>query len=144
MIEVRRGDPDEVIGVRHAVLRPGRPRESAVFSGDDAPLARHWVAVDGGAVVGVASVVPAPMPEPPVSPAPGWQLRGMAVLPSHRGLGVGALLLEAAHRDVAEPCWCNAREAVEGFYAARGWIPVGPIFDIAGVGPHRRMWWPGP
>lgn len=140
---IRRGSAAEVVDVRHVVLRPGRPRETAVFAGDDHPLARHWVAIDGGAVVGVATIVPAPMPDPPVAPPPAWQLRGMAVLPAHRGLGLGARLLEAAQQDLAAPAWCNAREAVEAFYAAHGWRAVGPLFEIAGVGPHRRMWWPG-
>ena len=143
-IVVRRGTPDEVVDVRHRVLREGRPRETAVFSGDDAPDARHWVAVQSDRVVGVASVMRADMPHPPAGvDAPRWQLRGMAVLPELRGEGLGAKLLLAAHADVAASMWCNAREAVVPFYVRHGWKTVGTPFDSAGVGPHLEMWWAG-
>lgn len=138
MTVIRRGTAAEVIDVRHAVLRPGRPRATAVFSGDDAPDTRHWVAEVEGRVVGVASVMAAPAPDGlPAS----WQLRGMAVLPELQGRHVGAELLRAVQADVADPLWCNARAAVEGFYAGLGWRGVGELFEIEPIGPHRRMWW---
>ena len=140
---VRRGSAAEVVDVRHRVLREGRPRETAIFKGDDAPDTRHWVAVQADRVVGVASVMRADMPHPPGDVVPRWQLRGMAVRPELRGEGLGAKLLLAAHADVREPMWCNAREAVAPFYARHGWRIVGAPFDIAGIGPHLEMWWPG-
>jgi GNAT superfamily N-acetyltransferase len=142
-IVVRRGTPAEVVDVRHRVLREGRPRETAIFAGDDAPDARHWVAVQADRVVGVASVMRKDMPHPAGEPVPRWQLRGMAVLPELRGEGLGARLLLAAHAEVAEPMWCNAREAVAPFYARHGWRAVGGVFDLPNVGPHLEMWWPG-
>ena len=72
-----------------------------------------------------------------------WQLRGMAVLPELRGTHVGTALLDAVHAAVAAPTWCNARAAVEGFYARHGWLAVGALFELPPIGPHRRMWWPG-
>jgi GNAT superfamily N-acetyltransferase len=143
---VRSATADEVVGVRHEVLRPGRPRATAVFDGDDAPSTRHWVAVqapddpDARRVVGVVSVMEAPLPDAS-NGTPRWQLRGMAVLPGLRGEGVGTQLLEAVHRDVAEPLWCNARESAEGFYLRHGWAPHGDLIDVKGIGPHRRMSW---
>jgi hypothetical protein len=118
-VRVRRGSTAELLDLRHAVLRPGKPRESAHFPGDDDPKTLHWVAVQADRVVGVVSVMP--------SPKDGvlWQLRGMAVDPALRG----------------QPMWCNAREAVVGFYERYGWETIGPTFEIAGVGPHRQMIW---
>ncbi|MBA2319810.1 MAG: GNAT family N-acetyltransferase [Deltaproteobacteria bacterium] len=136
---IRRAAPEEVVEVRHAVLRPGRPRDTAVFGGDDAGL--HWVDEHDGSIVGVATVLPAPWPGAPRAPAPGLQLRGMAVLPVVRGNGRGAALLRAIHTDLAAPLWCNARADVEGFYRSLGWLPDGDLFDIPGVGLHRRMTW---
>lgn len=143
-IRIRPATAPEVVDVRHRVLRAGQPRETAVFPGDDAPDTRHLVAVQADRIVGVVSVMRAAMPDPPASPAPGWQLRGMAVLPELQGEGTGARLLAATHEAVAAPMWCNAREGVVAFYAKHGWRAVGAPFDVAPIGPHVRMWWPGP
>jgi len=147
-IVVRQATADEVLDVRHQVLRQGRPRDTAVFTGDDVPTTRHWVAVQGpdqadaARVVGVVSVMEAPFPDPWTDgPGPRWQLRGMAVLPGLQGEGVGRRLVEAVHHDVAEPMWCNARERAEGFYLRHGWSPHGDRFDVDPIGPHRRMSW---
>lgn len=136
-IEVRRGEADEVLDVRHAVLRQGRPRETAVFDGDGKPTTRHWVAVQTDRVVGVASVMAASSPELPSSPR--WQLRGMAVLPELRGAGVGRALVQAIELEVNEPLWCNARTSAVPFYERCGWTTVGEPFDIEPIGPHERM-----
>lgn len=145
---VRAASASEVVDVRHRVLRASEPRSAAVFSGDTAPTTRHWVAERAGAVVGVVSVLAAPMPpEPPIdggAARPEMQLRGMAVLPEVRGQHLGEALLLAAHAGIAAPMWCNARAAVVPFYARFGWKPAGPLFEIAGIGPHQRMWWSGP
>jgi predicted GNAT family N-acyltransferase len=134
-VTVRRAATAEVLDLRHRVLRPGQPRESAHFPGDEAQDTRHWVAVQSDRVVGVVSVMRAE------SDGVLWQLRGMAVDPDLRGQGVGEQLLLQTQREVAEPLWCNAREAVVGFYTRYGWKTVGPPFEIAGVGPHRKMIW---
>jgi predicted GNAT family N-acyltransferase len=134
-IEVRRASVDELLGVRHEVLRPGRPRSTAHFDGDDAPATRHWAAWQADRVVGVVSVMEAPQPEGDAR----WQLRGMAVLPGLQGQGVGSALLLQVHGDVAEPMWCNARQSAEAFYQRHGWQGVSEPFVIEPIGPHRRM-----
>ncbi len=138
-IEVRRAEPDEVVDLRHRVLRKGRSRESAVFDGDTRKATRHWVAVQADRIVGVVSVMPAEMPAPHPAPRPRWQLRGMAVDPSLRGSGVGRAMLDTVHADVSDALWCNARANVEAFYAKSGWVRHGEAFDIESVGPHVRM-----
>ncbi|MEZ4236338.1 MAG: GNAT family N-acetyltransferase [Myxococcota bacterium] len=135
---VRRGTAEEVVDVRHAVLRAGKGRETAIFAGDDAPDTRHWVVDHDGRVIGAVSVMAAPMPD---GGEARWQLRGMGVLAEHRGLGLGEALLQATHRDVAAPMWCNARTGVVPFYARAGWTPLGAPFEVAGIGPHQRMVW---
>ena len=72
--------------------------------------------------------------------SPRWQLRGMAVDPSLRGLGIGERLLSMAEREVGEPMWCNARANVAGFYERSRWVVHGPPFDVPGIGPHVRMY----
>ncbi len=133
----------ETIAVRWPILRPGFPRETAVFDGDDAPGTLHFGAFDGDALVGVASTYLAPfLAKPEVSPT--WQLRGMATLPEVRGAGFGQALLDAcvaaAREKGAALIWCNARTSAAKFYAQHGWQVAGAEFDIATVGPHFRMW----
>ena len=142
---VRRAVPAEVIDVRHAVLREGRPRATAIFDGDDHATPRHWVAKLGDDVVGVVSVMQAEFPDRtatlPTGQVPVRQLRGMATVPSVRGKGIGAAMLTAVQLELAEPLWCNARISAAGFYDKHGWQRVGGEFEIPGVGPHVRMVW---
>ncbi len=137
----------ETIAVRWPVLRPGFPRETASFDGDDAPGTLHFGTFDGERLVGVASIYLVPCPEkitaqPDASPA--FQLRGMATLPEVRGAGFGRALLAAcvaaAREKGAAILWCNARTSAADFYAKNGWRIVGAEFDIPTVGPHFRMW----
>jgi GNAT superfamily N-acetyltransferase len=137
----------ETIALRWPVLRPGFPRETAIFDGDDAATTLHFGAFDGDMLLGVASIYLVPCPEkipaqPGVSPA--FQLRGMATLPEVRGAGFGRALLDAcvaaARENGAAILWCNARTSAADFYAKNGWRIVGAEFDIPTVGPHFRMW----
>src|SRR5262249_8920640 len=131
----------ETIAVRWPVLRPGFPRETAIFQGDELETTRHFGAFDGAQLVGVASIYLAPLPErPAVSPA--WQLRGMATLPEVRGRRFGCALLDAcvahAGQENAAVIWCNARTSAAEFYRTHGWEILGAEFDIPTVGPHFR------
>ena len=139
-VTVRLATADEVIDLRHAVLRAGLPRETAVFPGDDHPDARHVVAVaPDGRVVGCVTVHPGNW-----DGRPAWQLRGMATDPAYRGRGVGAAMLDVleavllAEFDVRQ-LWCNARVPAAGFYQHFGWAIVSGRFDIPTAGPHVRM-----
>ena len=135
-VEVERAPASALIDLRHRVLRAGRPRATAIFDGDDEADARHWVARLDGEVVAVATVLRRPFPG---GDGPRWQLRGMAVDPAMQGRGVGAALLAAVEREVAEPMWCNARITAAPFYAGQGWTEHGERFEIPEVGPHVRM-----
>lgn len=141
MTRVERAPVEALIGVRHAVLRKGRPVGTAHFEGDEEPSARHWVARLDQEVVGVVTVLARPWPDGAEGPA--WQLRGMAVRDGLQGTGVGRALVERVADEVAAPMWCNARVTAEGFYARMGWQAVGERFDIAPIGPHVRMVWHG-
>ena len=132
---------EEVIAVRWLVLRPGFPRESAIFAGDADVETRHFGAYVGGQIIAVASIYSAELYEQPQATA--WQLRGMATLDSARGQGHGAALLVAtedyARRRGAVLIWCNARVTAAEFYRHHGWQILGEVFDIPSVGPHYKM-----
>ncbi len=133
---MRRIAAAETIAVRWPVLRPGLPRESAIFAGDDALETLHFGVFCHDKLVGVASLFRAAF----AGEENAWQLRGMATLPAVRGLGCGRALLRACEA-AAGPAllWCNARTSAVAFYAAHGWHTVGEEFDIPTVGPHVRM-----
>lgn len=142
IIQIRPAAPEDVVDLRHRVLRAGLPRALAVFEGDHEPETRHLVAVlTDGTVVGCVTYLRRPPPFDPSREA--WQLRGMAVAPSLQGRGVGARLLVEGERTVvaagADLLWCNARTPAVPFYRKHGWEPVGEEFEIETAGPHQRM-----
>lgn len=134
--------PEQTHALRHAVLRPHQPIREMAYPGDDDPLTAHLGAVDtGGAVVGIVSLYHEPSP---ADPAPGdWRLRGMAVRPARRGIGLGTALvaagLGAVRREGGRRVWCNARTPAVGFYERQGFTRVGEPFDLPGIGEHYVM-----
>jgi GNAT superfamily N-acetyltransferase len=135
-IRVRQVPPEDVIDLRHRVLRPGRPRETAHFSGDRDAGTLHYAAFLGEQIVGVATVMTQPFPH---GDGPALQLRGMAVDPDLEKSGIGRALLEGIAREVQVPMWCNARESAVPFYERTGWRICSERFPIEGVGPHFCM-----
>ena len=137
-ITIRPASAAQVMDLRHAVLRTGLARETAVFDGDDAPTTRHFVAELENRVIGCVTLV---LNEWERKAA--WQLRGMAVDPALQGRGVGRRLLQAAESCVlttgTKQLWCNARTPAVPFYERYGWAVVSDEFDIPTAGPHRKM-----
>src|SRR5688572_8178885 len=141
-LHVRRISAADTVEIRWAILRPGFPRETAIFEGDEDEPTAHFGVFLGSKLVGVASLYEV---EPPAEIPEGrsWQLRGMATVPEVRGMGCGQELLEACEAEAREAgcdlLWCNARRAAVGFYQRAGWEIIGAEFDIPTVGPHFRM-----
>ena len=139
---IERADAGDVIDLRHAVLRGGLPRETAVFPGDDAPTAVHLVArrPANRTIVGCVTLHLNHW-----NGDTAYQLRGMAIDPTLQRRGIGAMLLSAVDGHVRSPdsptrqLWCNARTPASGFYQAHGWTIVSGVFDIPSAGPHVKM-----
>ena len=142
LIEVRPISAADTIDLRHAILRAGLPRETAIFPGDDAPTSRHFGAFIAERLVGVATIHFVPLLDRPDSDA-AYQVRGMATAEDARGQGVGSALLAAcvaeAAREGGQFLWCNARTPAAGFYTRHGFKVTGGVFDIPIAGPHCRM-----
>jgi GNAT superfamily N-acetyltransferase len=138
-IQIRRVLVDEVVDLRHEVLRQGLPRDSAIFAGDHDTESRHYGAFQGHRLIGCATLHKNPWQDEPA-----WQLRGMAVAHSHRGAGVGRQLLDFLESDVRAGSalrllWANARVPALAFYEKLGWRVVSDVFDIPTAGPHRKI-----
>ena len=138
-IPCRRVTVEEILPLRHRILRAGLPFETASFEGDNDANARHYAVVSGGEAVCCLSLVPSEW-----EGRPAWQLRGMATDGQVQGRGLGRGLLEMAvaeaRRDEPEwVFWCNARTSAIGFYEKLGWRVMSEPFDVLTAGPHVKM-----
>ena len=133
---MRRVNVEAILDLRREVLRPDHTRDGVRFDGDDHPQTYHFAAFDNERIIACVTLMPSTF-----DARRAWQLRGMAVAPSWRGAGVGGQLLRhiTEHLPAPRTVWCNARLPAVGFYQRHGWAVVSEPFEIAGVGPHRRM-----
>jgi len=125
--------------VRRSVLRPHQDASELVYPGDDDRESIHLGVVDGESIVAILSMYHMARE----GEANGWRIRGMASVPAVRGTGYGRELVEMA-RDRAwgidrSEIWCNARESAFGFYEKLGFVVVGDLFEIEGIGVHAVM-----
>ncbi len=140
--------------LRLAVLRHDTPTKEVDFAEDDWPGAFHLGAFVAGELVAVSTWVPRPyvaaVPHAPSTEEAAWatqaafQLRGMATLGTHRGAGLGALLLDAgiarAAAGGATLVWANGRDVAQAFYVRHGFRVVGDGFvDATTLLPHHRI-----
>jgi GNAT superfamily N-acetyltransferase len=139
-IILRLSSLDDIVDLRHRILRAGLPRETAIFQGDDAPSTLHF----GGFVKG-RNVACASYHLNHWQGRPAWQLRGMATSEDVRGKGVGKALLIFAEEALLghSPLrlfWANARTPARAFYQKLGWVATGDEFVIPTAGPHFKMY----
>jgi GNAT superfamily N-acetyltransferase len=132
---------ERVRPLRAAVLRPGQAPGRLVYAGDEASDTLHLAALDGPAIVGIASVM---RDGHPCERREGdWRVRGMATDPRRRRAGVGQALLAGcerhARRHGGRRIWCNARLPAQGFYERAGWRAEGDSFEVEEIGPHVVM-----
>ena len=140
MLEIIEVSAAQTFPLRAAVLRAGIPIETVDFGDDAAPQSRHFGALEAGELVGAGYI--SPISEPDGAPD-AWQLRGMSVAEGFRGRGIGRDVLlrciEAAYEEGAPVLWCNARVKAVELYRREGFVGVGEVFEITGIGPHLRM-----
>jgi len=155
MIEVIELSAEQTFSLRAAVLRAGIPLNEVDFGDENAPGSRHFAAFIVGELnrelVGAGYISPISEPDDgiggdaatPPRCAGGWQLRGMSVDENQRGRGIGRAVLQrciaAAREESAPVLWCNARVRAVPLYLRAGFVGVGEVFEIVGIGPHLRM-----
>ncbi|MBU2950313.1 GNAT family N-acetyltransferase [Tamlana agarivorans] len=127
--------------VRQPVLRPGRPITSCVFDGDDLTTTIHLGIYEHHNIIGVCSFFKNDHKELPHPKQ--YQLRGMAVMESFQGKGIGNQILSYGESLMKEKnikvIWCNARETALPFYKKSGYEIFGNAFEIPGIGTHYNM-----
>lgn len=138
-MECRRCSVDEIIPLRHKVLRAGKPLETARFEGDLDNGVLHYGLFADGIVIVCMTLIPSEL-----DGGKAWQLRGMATDTRFQGMGLGGRLVEFALDDAqaesfSNTFWCNARKVAVNFYKKHGWEICSEEFDVPGIGPHFRM-----
>jgi GNAT superfamily N-acetyltransferase len=155
---------DELVPLRHAVLRTGLPSFDAHFPGDELPTTLHLGAfTSSNQAVCCATYVLQPFSShhPGITKdqttlaarrfevtdyesADAHRLRGMATDADYRGAGVGQALLRfseqllRSHSDL-RLLWCDARLPAIRFYENLGWRVVSDRYFVPTAGPHHRM-----
>jgi len=139
-VMIRAARSEEVIDLRHRVLRQGLARSEAMFPGDDLPTSHHFAAfTEANDVIGCATFHLNSWENQPA-----FQLRGMATHPAWVGKGIGRAVLNYGLKKIraASPVhlfWCNARLIAIPFYEKLGWRIASERFEIPTAGPHHRM-----
>jgi predicted GNAT family N-acyltransferase len=126
---------EEILPLRHTVLRPNLPLETAKYPEDAHPEIFHLAFRADGAIIACVTFLPQTLDN-----EPGWRFRGMATAAEHRSQGIGGELLEAgiteAARRGAPLIWCRGRTAASAFYQRHQFVIRGDEFDVPPIGPH--------
>jgi len=136
---VRETTLEEIMHLRHAILRADTTLENALFAEDRLPTTHHVGAfADDGTCVGCATFLSVAHENEPA-----WQLRGMAVRAEVRKAGVGKQMLDFAELLLSSLSpmrllWCHARVVAVPFYRRCGWTVVSEEYQIIGI-PHLKM-----
>lgn len=134
---------EETHPLRRRVLRDGTRSDVLVFDGDELADTFHLgYRTADGALVGIATWMLRAYPDRPA--VVGYQLRGMATDPAHRGAGAAAAMLAAGLdrcRSLgAGLVWARARDTALGFYERHGFTTVGLGYTDLTTGlPHHDI-----
>jgi GNAT superfamily N-acetyltransferase len=134
----------DALAVRHAAYYEkarDTPLAQARLDCDGNDFTSHFGIYEKGHIVAAGSLTAnAPSPRSPADTA--FRLRGMAVLPSHQGRGLGAAVLDYALERVAETggglVWANIRVAKAGFYEKWGFTMSDDEFFVREGSPMHR------
>ena len=127
------------LNLRYEVLREGLPRGSEHYPGiDEDRRTRFLCAYEGGILIGCSTLQ--------VDNRDGcdYRIRGMAVAPEFRNMGIGTGIVRELQRYAADRgsgIWCNARIKAVPMYERCGFEIVSEVFEIEGIGLHYYMEW---
>ncbi len=136
---------DEVIPLRHEILRKNQPIESCYYEEDSREGTFHLgIHDDAKKPICIASFYLEHHPQ--ISSAFSIRLRGMATKESEQGKGLGSKVVMKSIEIIKDKAlgqeavlWCNARTSASTFYAKLGFEQIGDEFLIENIGPHYVM-----
>ena len=135
-------DVEKIRALRSLVLRPGQPLDSTNYERDNEKLTLHYANITNKEVLSIATFYPESMIE--VKALNAYRLRGMATHPNYMRKGLARSLMLKAIQDIqnlgGDLIWCKARLVAIDFYRSIGFLKIGPIYEIEGIGPHYTMY----
>ena len=124
---------DQAWALRRLVFIEEQHVPEEIEMDEDDAHAFHALALDGDLPVGCGRMI---------RHGDEVKIGRMAVLRERRGSGIGRkvlqFLMETARRQGCRKAVLHAQITAEGFYLKNGYIPMGEIFEEAGIA-HRRM-----
>lgn len=132
---------NDILGLRHRLLRPDRDEEEARFTGDGLESTIHIGLFAGTKLAGCLSLFD--QPNGIFDEKRQYQMRGLAVEKEFQRQGLGKALVKYAeflllNRNIPF-VWLNARTTARVFYEKLGYHTTGDEFDIYGVCKHIIM-----
>ena len=139
---IKQVDVEEIRSLRSLVLRPGQPKDSTNYEKDNEIPTLHYANIINKKVCSIATFYPEPMLELKAFNA--YRLRGMATHPNYVRRGLARSLMLKAICDIknlgGDLIWCKARLVAIDFYQSIGFLKIGPIYEIDGIGSHYTMY----
>lgn len=124
--------------IRRAVFIEEQNVPEEIELDDEDAIALHALALDGDLAVGCGRMVAHSDNEH----CDYVKISRMAVLKARRGEGIGerilAFLMAKARAGGKPRAVLHAQMTAEGFYLKNGFIPIGEVFEEAGIA-HRKM-----
>lgn len=141
MIAIKQIKADEVIEIRHRVLKMGQPKEVCFFEGDLDEGTKHFGAFINGELVGVVTMMLKKTNNFKVHPV--YRLTGLSVLAEQQDHHIGKKLVHFAEENISRKgsvmIWCFARDYAVGFYKKNGYKLNVQQVVIPHIGSHRIM-----
>ncbi|MBA5792326.1 GNAT family N-acetyltransferase [Flavobacterium sp. xlx-214] len=132
---------EEVIQIRHTVLRKDLPIETCHFEGDLDEGTKHFGAFLNNELVGVATMMLKKTDTFKVHPV--YRLTGLSVLENHQKHHIGSRLLHFAEENISRKgsvmIWCFARTTAISFYKRNGYQLNVQEVILPKIGSHRIM-----
>lgn len=141
MLTIKQIKPQEVVAIRHKVLKIGQPVEACYFEGDLDEGTKHFGAFLNNELVGCATMMLKKTNTYKVYPV--YRLTGLSVLQEYQHKHIGKRLLHFAEENISKKgsvmIWCFAREYALPFYKKNGYQMNVPEVIIPNIGSHRIM-----
>ena len=141
MLSFKQIKADDVINIRHKVLKEGQPVEVCYFEGDLDEGTKHFGAFKNSELVGVVTMMLKQTNTYKVHPV--YRLTGLSILPEHQSAKIGKRLLHFAEENISRKgsvmIWCFARDYAVNFYKKNGYRLNVQQVVIPYMGSHRIM-----